>query len=362
MYVCASPLARFGPRYAANLVTCAELLLDAGAAADVDAVDDDASPGTGQVPAVLRAMMGGNMDLVMLLRERGAPEPADSVRRVVAEQLGPEGRDLHAMFGEYFRRPEVREQMRKSKAEFDARPNVDAWTLRERLESSRAWLPNFIGAKADLWAAMLERGYDPAAIGKSGSTTLHWVATYATPSFIEMVLNHGVNPDVRDDQGRSVIATAARAGNMEVVEFLRGQGIDDDATPMDRLIGFCVAGDETRARQIVDDMPHLIEAINREDADALVSAAGRGATDRVRLMLDIGMRADIRDETGAAGLHQAAWRGHVDVARLLLDRGATGSLPDDLLKETPRVWALHGALHAQGPRRDRCLAIAEMLA
>jgi ankyrin repeat protein len=363
-YVCASPLGRLSARHAMGLLTCAERLLEAGAEANALIPDDERTPGRDSpmgIPAVFRAMMSGNMAIVVLLRRRGVAEPHDAAKRWFARHAGPDASGLRPAFGDYFRRPEVRRRVEAEMAKF----KENGGELHHRMpddprELQQLRAPNIMGAKAHLWAAMLDRGYDQVGMAQAGGAGLHTAASYAPAEFIELILERGGDPNARDDQGRSVLATAVRAGNVEVADLLLARGAVDDTTPVDRLLGACQAGDPHGARQIVAEHPELPASIAREDADVLVRAAGRGEVNQVRLMLDLGIRPDGRDEAGATALHQAAWRGQVDVVRLLLDHGASPRTTDELYGDTPRDWAVHGSLHAHGAR-DRCLKIERLL-
>jgi ankyrin repeat protein len=360
MYVSGSPLARFSARHATSLVACAELLLDAGADPNIATKDEDADTPSG-TSAVMRALLSGNVLLVWLFKKRGVLEPVEAMRQWLADHASPDAATLQQTFGEYFRRPDVREAMR---AEMAARANqpgaLTPALASDPLELQQLRMPNLIGAKEDLWGAMLDRGYDPTVIQAGGRSALHGVVTYAPPTLLELFLSRGVDLNVRDADGRSVLATAVRAGNLAAADLLRARGIVDDTTPMDWLLGRCLAGDAEGARQVVAEHPGLTSALTRGDAEVLVRAAGRGNVDQVRLLTNTGIDPDVHGDSGATALHQAAWRGQVAVARLLLDRGASRDVRDDLYGQTPREWALHGSIHAQGAR-DRCLEVVEML-
>jgi ankyrin repeat protein len=362
MYVCASPLARLSARHAASLVACAERLLDAGADPNVESADDDGDPAS-STTAFARAILSGNVHLSVVLRKRGGPDPAAALSQWLADHVSPDAAMLQRTFGQYFRRPDVREaiqaQIAAQQAEGAGAPDL-AFAVADPLERQQLRMPNLIGAKTDLWAAMLDRGYDPTAISSGGRSMLHGVVEYAPPAFLEVLLSRGIDFNARAANGRSVIATAVRAGNGAAADVLLAHGAEDDATPIDRLLGACLAGDIEAAHRQAARHAGLVAALTREDGEVFVRAAGRGHADQVRLFLDVGLSPDLRGESGAAPLHQAAWRGQEAVVDLLLERGASRDIRDDLYGHTPGEWAIHGSIHAQGAR-DRCLRIAERL-
>jgi ankyrin repeat protein len=295
-----------------------------------------------------------------LLKKHGADEPHHAIHQWFADHNAKHGSELHEAFSEYFRRPDVKQRMQTAMAEIKARGTLAPMPTDPR-DRQHLRMPNLVGAQGHLWSALVDRGFDPAALTASGRTALHMLVTYAPSSFIEMSLDRGVDFNVRDADGRSVIATAVRAGNTEAAALLRSRGVADDATLADRLIGACLADDAETAQELVADHPEVLENLSRADADEFVRAAARGAIGQVRLMLACGFPPDLVGESGATALQQAAWRGQVPVVELLLAHGASPSTKDELYGETALDWARHGATHAQGaegPCRDAARLLA----
>jgi len=55
---------------------------------------------------------------------------------------------------------------------------------------------------------------------------------------------------------------------------------------------------------------------------ALLDAAAKGDTERVKNLLDKGVNVNVKDQQGSNPLAHAAWFGHTDTAKLLIERGA----------------------------------------
>lgn len=92
----------------------------------------------------------------------------------------------------------------------------------------------------------------------------------------------------------------------------------------------------------------LISAGDIESAgmllDAGATAAERGDTEAVRLMLDLGFPVDARrGDHGSTALHAAAYSGSSETARLLLARGADIEARDITWDSTPLEWAKVGS-------------------
>jgi ankyrin repeat protein len=359
MYVCGSPLPRISARHATSLVACAALLLDAGADGRLPIPEDGPDAGQSGEPPVFRALMHGNILLVTMLQKRGVASPAEYLQKWVTSQRSPDTA-MHQTFAEFFRRPEVREQFRSMRGEVAPKPGIGAIAFADPMEMQQMRLPNLIGARADLWTAMLDAGFNPTNVSTTGRSALHGVAAYAPAHLVEAFLERGGDPRVRDADGRSVLATAVRAGNLEAAALLRSRGVEDDSSPMDRLLGACLAGDRATALALVAERPDLPTSASREDTEVFVRAAGRGNLNQVQSMLAAGFDPNVEGEGGATPLHQAAWRGQLDVVQLLLDRGADREIRDRLYEQTAVEWALDGADSAEGVR-ERCLAVVDRL-
>jgi ankyrin repeat protein len=357
-YVCSSPLARLGARYAASLCDCAELLLGAGAEPNT-AVLDASLPGT-PLPAIVRATLAGNLRLVGILEKGGAQGSAQALQHWMSSNADGDRLRLRELFGTYFQRPDVRERMRNAREAFDAGKHGHIPTLVDVREFQQGQPSGTSDAFSDLWPALLDRGLNPASIGATGRSLLHSLVTHAPVSTVEMLLNRGVDFDVFDADGRSVLATAVRAGNFEVADVLRSRGTVDDATPMDQLIGFCRSQDPDRARDVVTQCPGVLRNVARVDGDEFVRTAVRGSIDEVRLMLTCGFPPDTVGESGATALQEAAWHGQVHVVELLLAHGASPTVRDDVYGETALDWAHHGSTHAHGAE-EGCLEAARLI-
>ena len=77
-----------------------------------------------------------------------------------------------------------------------------------------------------------------------------------------------------------------------------------------------------RIREIIEQKPRIIFAMDKDGNTALHDAARYGHTNVATLLLDRGATVESKDKFGYTALHDAAWNGHTDVATLLLDRGA----------------------------------------
>ena len=68
-------------------------------------------------------------------------------------------------------------------------------------------------------ALLLKRGADIHALGKDGDTPLHFAAGFNKPDVVTLLLEHGANPSVRDNNGKTPFDWAKKN------EFLRGSDV-----------------------------------------------------------------------------------------------------------------------------------------
>lgn len=93
--------------------------------------------------------------------------------------------------------------------------------------------------------------------------------------------------------------------------------------PGDELRRAAGTGDVAKVKELLDKGTD-VNAANSYGATALASAADRGHTEVVKLLLDRGANPDTQDTFyKLKPLSWAAQRGHVEIVRLLLDHGAT---------------------------------------
>jgi ankyrin repeat protein len=348
VYVCASPINRLSARHSAGLLDCARLLLDRG----VDATASTPEPGdpASAVPAVMRAIKNANAPVMMLIQQRAAtsdgglpPATTDDLRTHMAAmmQQRPPWADA---FKEYFQRPDVREQMKAGIEEWKQRHEIPSDL--HALHSPRA--PRVPPILESVMPGLLARGYDTMAPGTDGRTTFHRLAASSSPEIIALALDHGANLHVRDDDGFTPLATAVRADNREVVDLLRSRGASDaEVTDVDRFIGACAGADLTRARQIVERDPSVLDKLGVGDYDVLIRAAAADDTNVVRTMLDARVDPNGVSHSGATALHLAAWHGHAEIVRLLLAAGARRDIADTTYHTRAIDWAKHGSVHCR---------------
>ncbi len=229
-------------------------------------------------PGLLRAVEDAEVEVARAILDHGGPGAAD------AEQLKKSF--WIALRREYFD---------LALAVVDLRPDLDHL----RIPGTTILTHVLPTGRADLVEALLERGADPNARGRYGTTEL-WSAL-TCERCVRLLLDHGADPESPDKQGCTVLTKAAGMGAAGVVEMLLDAGADPAAA--------CYGGD-------TNPLAMARDSGSRETVELLRQALGKPAG----AAADAGMRS-ARPEAGGGDLFAQAEA----ALRLLEDRFATPS-------------------------------------
>ena len=176
-----------------------------------------------------------------------------------------------------------------------------------------------------------------------------WPAAYAAvrsrcpAELVELLLDHGADPDAAGPDGRSPYALATSQGRTDLTALLRRYGARGDASDIDRFLSACLRADHAEAQRQSAARPGLPGQVARARPDAVVQAAEAGRTQAVRLLLDLGFDIEGRGDNGATALHAAAYSGSAGTVRFLLARGADIEARDTTWASPPLEWAIIGS-------------------
>ena len=156
---------------------------------------------------------------------------------------------------------------------------------------------------------------------------------------------------------RSPLDVATQFDQQETVEAMLAF-----ASPLQRLLFACRAGDDMMARTILREHPGLIASMPRAEHRALADAAWNGASSAVALMLELGFDPRTTGHDSGTPLHLAAWEGSPEIVGMLLrrpDARELVSIRDAHYGSTPLGWCCHGSLH--GNRAHDHAGVARLL-
>jgi len=168
------------------------------------------------------------------------------------------------------------------------------------------------------WASTREK-----SLGGAKMSTLDYLLGNAVASNhfarAEWLLVHGADPNGRNAYSKRPHHEVAQLqGSAEIAALLERHG----ARPV-RLTGqlafhaLCMQMDEAGARRLVAQHPAYLR-----DPSPLLYAARQNRTDVLRLALDLGLPVDLAMPNGQRALHEAAGAGALEAIRLLIDAGA----------------------------------------
>lgn len=108
---------------------------------------------------------------------------------------------------------------------------------------------------------------------------------------VESLLNQGVSPNSKTDDGKTLLMLAAYLGHTDIVKLLIDNGAD-------------------------------VNAKDQDGKTALMYAAEKNNVEIGKLLLENGADPNAADNRGRTALMYAAEKGHLDFAKLLLENGA----------------------------------------
>lgn len=155
--------------------------------------------------------------------------------------------------------------------------------------------------REDSVRALLDSGINVNRTDPSdGRTLLSTAAHTGLVDITALLLCHGADPSISDNQGQTPLTLAARQGHVGVLQvildWIQDQGCDTAQT--------------------------LLEHADSEGWTALRSASWGGHKEAVKVLLEAGAEVDGCDPDGRTALRAAAWGGHEEILLTLLDHGA----------------------------------------
>ncbi|KAL9606529.1 MAG: hypothetical protein Q9179_000315 [Wetmoreana sp. 5 TL-2023] len=166
------------------------------------------------------------------------------------------------------------------------------------------------------------------------STALGAAASNEQPDAVQLLLNHGADPNLMCGNYGTALQKASYGGYTKVVEMLltHGANVNLDAEPCNTkeddgiitaLQGAAAYGNEPTIRLLIANGAAL--CVERNDAafkSALHAASFYGQTENIKVLLELG--ADVYLQGGRYGtcLQAAAYQGNIEAMAALLDAGA----------------------------------------
>jgi hypothetical protein len=166
---------------------------------------------------------------------------------------------------------------------------------------------------------------------------------------VRLLLDHGVDvdaPGLRD--GCTPWQAAVLSGHVEIADLLLARGAKRVPTdPDESFAAACVAGRREEAKAALAKDSGLTERLGRDGRIRLVHrAVEANQPEGVRLMAELGFELAEWTRHDGAGinlyttpLHNAAWMGNLDMVKLFLELGVDAEIRDPTFDGTPLGWA-----------------------
>jgi ankyrin repeat protein len=145
----------------------------------------------------------------------------------------------------------------------------------------------------------------------------------------------GADLEHRDRDGRTPLVAATKADRVQVARVLLEAGADPDAKDDMQDSAFLYAGAEGLDEILAMTIDHGadVRSTNRFGGTALIPASEHAHVEAVRTLIAAGVPVDHVNNLGWTALHEAIVLGngdrdHVTVVRLLLDAGADATIRD----------------------------------
>jgi ankyrin repeat protein len=140
--------------------------------------------------------------------------------------------------------------------------------------------------------------------------------------------------------------------NVSAIDAARMLGFHDirdqllrHASPAERLLAACAAGDRRMADEIVTEHPAILASLNAEQKRLLPERAHANDTGAVALMLDLGFDARVPGPDNFEAIRWAVFHGNPEMTRLLLRHDPPLNTKDPSYGGTMLGNCLYGALH-----------------
>jgi ankyrin repeat protein len=168
---------------------------------------------------------------------------------------------------------------------------------------------------ADEIKSLLRRGLDPNLIeGERGETGLMLALRFDSMKVFEILINaRGIDLETRARNGDTALMIAAFKGNKAAVKALLAKNVEPNQTGWTAL-HYAAASGQNEIVQMLLDKAAYIDAESPNKTTPIMMAAQGGHILTVKLLLDEGADATLRNEQGWSAVDFARKFGHDDIA------------------------------------------------
>lgn len=170
--------------------------------------------------------------------------------------------------------------------------------------------------RLDVVEILLNNGLNPNVKDKNGIVPLFYAVSYKDIPSIKLLLSYGADINAKAPNGKTVLSIAIEDGYFDIIKLLVDAGAEIDISSLSAV-------------EDLDLFKYLFQSFNldvngkgKSGAPILVSQAYDGSEEIVNFLLDNGANINSVDKDGFTPLHEACLSNNLDMVKLLLNRGA----------------------------------------
>ncbi|TMW69647.1 hypothetical protein Poli38472_001803 [Pythium oligandrum] len=195
------------------------------------------------------------------------------------------------------------------------------------------------GGDVQIIKMLVEKGANLKAVDSDGRTVLHIACNFGSVDAVKHLLELGVDINAVDNDGWSVLHFASESGNKALLELLMLKGLGRQESL--RVVHSDQDGAAAATSPVFDAYTS-----SKDGQTVLHSAAKSGNVNVVNMLLSLGMDSNIVDNVGDTPLHAAASEGNAAVVQVLLNNGANASAANEDGYTVLQAAAVGGSIEA----------------
>ena len=173
---------------------------------------------------------------------------------------------------------------------------------------------------------LIEKGVDVNHCNKEGFTAVHCAAEKGKLGVLKLLKERGANIHVQSEMGsNSIMSAAIGTGDCDTVRWLIEKGVDVNHCDKNGLTAVLNAAQQGHldVLKLLKERGANIHVQSEMGSNSIMSAAiGTGDCDTVRWLIEKGVDVNHCDKNGLTAVLNAAQQGNLDVLKLLKERGA----------------------------------------
>ena len=156
---------------------------------------------------------------------------------------------------------------------------------------------------------LLNAGADSNITDTKGFTWIHHAAGgICSKETLQAIIDHGVDINAIDEDGRTVLMISCQMGNVEAINVLLNAGADSNITDTNSgtWIHYAVDGGCSKETlQIIIEYGANVNALDKNNSTALMLACQKGNVEAIKVLLNAGAGSNITDTNGHTWIHYA---------------------------------------------------------